>query len=327
MVDQQEQGAADLEHLQQAIKEADMKKFISIIMLALLVMFASNATSTTEAFGQLPISKEQMVQDILENPSKRTRGTERMVQDILQNRGKSGTSAQVSPVPIAPRISEEGIAKKVFLKLSRKIDDLLKAKEIEKKTALKEADSKTSQAIKEVFEKVDTKTATAIKESGDKAVKESNSNAYLLLVALAIGFIGLGVLIYFRTKRIEKKVDDVPTKTATAVNAFNRNPLDVIVGGHRAILNQDQEVLDRKAYQVLLVDEDIDPSITPATFQLHEISDRNMAIDSFKRTMREHFNGKLEKLAKNGNAAAALTEALIEHFGINGTKKLEVTKL
>jgi len=303
-----------------------MKKIISIIMLALLVMFASNATSTTEAFGQLPISKEQMVQDILENQPAKARGTEKMVRNILgQNREKNRTS--VSPAPITPRISEEGIAKKVFLKLSRKIDDLLKAKETEKKTALKEADSKTATAIKEALEKVDTKTATAIKESGDKAIEESNSNAYLLLVALAIGFIGLGVLIYFRTKRIEKKVDDVPTKTATAVNAFNRNPLDVVVGGHRVILNQDQEVLDRKAYQVLLVDEDIDPSITPATFQLHEISDRNMAIDSFKRTMREHFNGKLEKLAKNGNAAAALTEALIEHFGINGTKKLEVKKL
>ncbi len=300
-----------------------MKK-ISIIVLALLVMFASSISISSAA----SMTGDQMANEIL---GKQPKTFDSKTAQAGSPKGNQMASeilgSQKTTQVAAPQISEEGIAKKVFLKLSRKIDDLLKAKETEKKTALKEADSKTSQAIKEVFEKVDTKTATAIRESSDKAVKESNSNAYLLLVASAIGFIGLGVLIYIRTKRIEKKVDDVPTKTATAVNAFNRNPLDVIVGGHRAILNQDQEVLDRKAYQVLLVDEDIDPSITPATFQLHEISDRNMAIDSFKRTMREHFNGKLEKLAKNGNAAAALTEALIEHFGINGTKKLEVTKL
>lgn len=123
-------------------------------------------------------------------------------------------------------------------------------------------------------------------------------------------------------REVQASVNAVPE----AVHAyFNPAPLDVVVAGHRVILNQPTEVISRKAYQILRVEDNIDASVTPATFALNEISDRNRAIDSLKRTMRDHFSGKLADLAKAGSASAKLTEELIKH--LQTTKQLAITKL
>ena len=193
-----------------------MKRF-TILLLALVAIFASNISISNAA----SLSGDQMANEILGKQPKTfdsktaqsgPKGNQ-MASEILG----SQKTTQVA----APQISEKGIADRVFKKLS---------------TLLTGKDSETAKAVtglKTEIQKKDSETAKAVAESGDKAIEESNSNAYLLLVALAIGFIGLGVLIYFRTKRIEKKVADVPAATNKLVKKLDPFTFSFESRGHQ----------------------------------------------------------------------------------------------
>lgn len=166
------------------------------------------------------------------------------------------------------------------------------------------------------------------------------TGANIVVVGGMIIIFGLASIIFLKRaiRGVEKKVQGntvmvqevftsvvaIPQKTADIVLAFDAKPLEVTVKGHKATFQQDAAALDRMAYQVLLVKDDV-VGITPETYELEEVSDRKKALDSFRRTMREYLNGTLEELAGNGDSKAALTVALIEKF--KDTKRLEIIKL
>jgi hypothetical protein len=144
-------------------------------------------------------------------------------------------------------------------------------------------------------------------------------------VILAVVLVGVGVAFFLKKSlnRIEDKVDEVDVKIddipTNMVNAFDRSPLNVAVSGHNVVFLQDEETLNRRVYQILLVEDDVDPTVTAADYELQVRGDRKKAEDSLRRTMREHFNGKL---AAKTDAASLLTVKLIAYY--KGTGKLSI---
>jgi len=166
-----------------------------------------------------------------------------------------------------------------------------------------------------------TKVVTVVTETKEKGHKDAEelgvqgfNNTALTLGAFAV----LGIILLLAIRSVGQKVDAVPAKTATKVNAFDAEPIDIDLPGKKVIFHNSPDATARKVYQILLVDADVDSTVTPETFHLEERKSRNAAHESLRRTMKEHFSGKLARLAAGGDTAAKLTEALIEHLGPNG---------
>ncbi|HBU10636.1 MAG: hypothetical protein US57_C0013G0014 [Candidatus Moranbacteria bacterium GW2011_GWC2_37_73] len=163
--------------------------------------------------------------------------------------------------------------------------------------------------------------------------KELSDSIALYLVIAAVVIVVLGLVCFILLKKtlnrvedkvdnIDVKIDDVPINTANRVNAFDRSPLNVVVSGHNVVFLQDEDTLNRKVYQILMVEDGVSSMDTPATYELQVRANRDKAEDSLRRTMREYFNGKL--IAKT-DPASILTLNLIKHY--ESTGKLSIVKL
>lgn len=206
---------------------------------------------------------------------------------------------------------------------------------------------KMATELGKINDKVD-ETKSALHAEAKGLGEQATNNAWLNGGLIALAVIILGVLGYWgflrirrninlRTCQIGDAVENVlkavndgfaaaPAQISEAVHAFfNCAPLDFNVAGYNVIFNQSAEATGRKVYQVPFVDADVDPSITVATWSMHEVCDRNRALDSFKRTMRDHFSGKLAEQAKAGSVSAKLCIKLIT--SLIATKQLVITKL
>lgn len=195
---------------------------------------------------------------------------------------------------------------------------------------------KVGDGVKSLDNKLTNEKTGEFKKMRDNiwsAGKELNNSIGLYLIGMSVLLIALGLwaVIFFKktAKRIEEKVDnvdekvdDVPAETAKKVLAFDRSPLNVVVLKHNIVFLQDEDTLNRKVYQILMVEDGIDPTETPATYELQVMARRDKAEDSLRRTMREYFNGKL--IAKT-DPASILTFNLIKHYESIG--KLSIVKL
>lgn len=146
--------------------------------------------------------------------------------------------------------------------------------------------------------------------------KEVSNDIWKAVGSLALLLLAVAAALYFFLRR------DVKGVAKDVHDYFDRSHLMVTVGGHQVTFLQDKEVLDRKTYQVLMVREGDDTSAAPADFELNEISDRDRAKDSLKRTMREYFNGKL---IASADAASVQTVNLVKFYEGNG--RLIITKI
>ncbi|MFA5776997.1 MAG: hypothetical protein WC906_00975 [Parcubacteria group bacterium] len=214
------------------------------------------------------------------------------------------------PVPPAP-VTEDGIATKVF----NKVSGLLKSKDTETakafKEALKKREDETAEAYKKAFGKKDTETATALRESlakkdtetaksitdfGNKAIRESNSNTYLLIALFVIGLGSLGALVYFRTGRIEKKVDNVPKDTAEEIYGFDPRPFNFVVKAngvnHRVICSCADE--EKETYNTFQIDSMPDGPDYPESFVRQAEPKKALAKRYVKGTMKKFFEDKLK---------------------------------
>ncbi|KKP96214.1 MAG: hypothetical protein UR99_C0022G0002 [Candidatus Moranbacteria bacterium GW2011_GWD2_36_12] len=155
------------------------------------------------------------------------------------------------------------------------------------------------------------------------AVKAVDSSILWMTIAIVVVIVvmGLGIVLLLKkglnrvegkVDNIDVKIDDIPADTAERVLAFDRSSLNVVVGGHDVVFLQDDDTLNKRVYQILLVDEnDITPATTPVTYELQVMARRDKAEDSLRRTMREYLNGKL---AAKTDAASLLTIKLIAHY-------------
>jgi hypothetical protein len=197
-----------------------------------------------------------------------------------------------NPVPPAP-VTEDGIAKAVLKKIGN-FSGL--------KTEIRKKDTATAKAInglKTEIRKKDTATAKEVKNSESRIKSNDNGNTGIILIGLAILFLvllGLGALIYFRTRKIEKKIDDVPKDTAEEIYGFNPLPFNFVIkangASHRVICSCADE--DKETYNTFQVISMPDGPDHPESFVRQSEPRRGLAERYLKGTMMKFFDGKLK---------------------------------